>query len=356
MKIIHVPIEPYDRRYTRDWIKQFENCFDKQHQMFFTVMGEINGLELKADTVLDACGTNYFKLTQLQKIIKMIQSGFIKDGDVIFFADLWFPGIESLFYIRDMLKINFKIAGILHAGTWDTADFTCRYGMRDWGHYFEEALFYGVDMVFVATEFHKQLIINDTYNKERDKKIFVTGIPFFGKELRKNHANFGKENIVVFPHRIAPEKHPEMFDNLEIAFRTIAKDMPDVRFIKTIDVTKDSKEYFDLLAKSKVVVSFADQETFGYSVVESVALGCLPIVPNALSYKETIHQDFRYNNIADKHNLASVVRDRLKKYDEYREHYGDTLIQNQSKWENSINFMVYYMRSISDEPMKVKNV
>ena len=102
---------------------------------------------------------------------------------------------------------------------------------------------------------------NNLYNN-----IKVTGIPFYANNLREKYPHDKKENIVVFPHRIAPEKNPEMFDKLALRF-------PEYKFVKTIDVTKTSEEYFELLAKSKIMVSFAQQETFGYSTVEGNGSG-----------------------------------------------------------------------------------
>jgi glycosyltransferase involved in cell wall biosynthesis len=47
-------------------------------------------------------------------------------------------------------------------------------------------------------------------------------------------------------------------------------------------------EYCKLLLESDVVVSTASQEFFGISVVEGVYAGCLPLLPNGLSYPELI--------------------------------------------------------------------
>ena len=46
--------------------------------------------------------------------------------------------------------------------------------------------------------------------------------------------------------------------------------------------------YFDWLRMGTVVVSTALQENFGLAVVEAVRSGCLPLLPNRLSYPELI--------------------------------------------------------------------
>ena len=47
------------------------------------------------------------------------------------------------------------------------------------------------------------------------------------------------------------------------------------------------------------MVSFADQETFGYSTLESMALQNIVVVPNKLSYTETVPERSRYNTIEE---------------------------------------------------------
>lgn len=289
MKVFHLPIESYNNRYTADWVRQFEYEFTQQGAEFVTI-GDSELRTIDEGSVLDAAGTHIYKFIQMMSLMTMIKAKQVQDGDVIFFADLWFPGIESLFYVRDITGIKFKIAGVFHAGTWDPHDFTCRNGMRGWAQHVELGWLHGLDMIFVATQFHKDLIVFNSGSFDPNK-IHVTGIPFYAAALKQAYPIpvEQKENIVVFPHRTDIEKHPEKFDKL-------AKKFPQWKFVKTINTTKSREEYFQLLAKSKVMISFAEQETFGYSTVEAMALGNYVIVPDALSYRETVPKSFRYSN------------------------------------------------------------
>eukprot|EP00980_Cylindrotheca_fusiformis_P029975 scaffold24130_cov142-Cylindrotheca_fusiformis.AAC.5 len=58
---------------------------------------------------------------------------------------------------------------------------------------------------------------------------------------------------------------------------------------------KDRKEYTQWLQKASIVVSTAQHETFGISIVESVYCGALPLLPNRLSYPELFPPD-QYGN------------------------------------------------------------
>lgn len=288
--LYYIPLEEYKTRYTADWVKQFEAEFIRLNIPFNTIKGKSLSNTVSDGGVLNAAGTGYYKSMQLTKVLKLIAQGKITDKDIIFFADLWFPGIENLFYARNLLNLNFKICGILHAGTYDKFDFTVRTGMTPWGRFMEKSILTGADRIYVATNFHKELISSTFETEVLDirSKIVVTGIPFYAEELRTKYKVNKKKNIVVFPHRIAPEKHPELFDEL-------AKKYPSYKFMKCFDYCKTRKQYFKLLAKSKIMVSFAEQETFGYSTVEAMALGCQVLVPNKLSYVETVPSQYRYN-------------------------------------------------------------
>lgn len=340
MKIWHLPIEPYETRYTADWIQQFEDEFSKNNVEYETILGKTNSTKVTDGGVLDACGTHLFKFSQLVNLINRINAGDVHDRDVIFFSDLWFPGIESLFYIRAMLGIKFKICGILHAGTYDSADFTYRTGMRPWGEYLERSWLTEIDKIFVATQFHKTLILNGLKDVDTfaDNKIVVTGLPFYAKKLREKYPVVRKENIVVFPHRLDPEKHPEKFDALVERLNKMAPEL-NITAIRTIESTKSRDEYFSLLAKSKVMVSFADQETFGYSTLESMALGNIVFVPNRLSYTETVPDGFRYND-DEPAMLAVKVINAIANYNEP--------VYDMNRWQFAIRHMIAECEEVSN--------
>lgn len=290
MRIINVPIEPYEERYTQQWYDWFEYYLkDKDH---ITVLGEPLTDKVEVGSVLDVYGTHHYKYTQLAKIVKLIREGEIKTGDIIFFHDLWFPGLEGLAYIRDMSGINFQIRGVLHAGTWDENDFTFKNGMRYWGEHIENGWLAFVDKIYVGSQYHKDLIIQSQQVAEH--KIKVTGLPFDSKEVCRIKKGKGKENIIVFPHRLEEEKNPHLFDTLK---KVLEPHLENWQFIKTKDVCTTKEEYFELLSKAKIAVSFAEQETFGYAMLESISNHCVPVVPNQVSYSTMLlYEDYRYNS------------------------------------------------------------
>ena len=284
MRVINVPIESLEERYSASWNKWFPEAFQDMRIDFVNIYPDTLSDHIKDGSFLDVCGTNYFKAGQLKILTKMLFQDEIGEDDVIFFHDIWCPGIEMLQYIRQGKGMKFKICGILHAGTYDSYDFLAKQGMASWGGPLEEVWFSFIDQIYVATDFHKELILRK--RKIDPDKIKVTGLPIYNKECPDMR---GKENIVVFPHRLDSEKNPQLFDRLSIEAAT-----KGWRFIKSKEECKTKKEYFELLNRSKIAVSFADQETWGIAQQEALFAKCFPVVPDRLSYKEMYLDEFRY--------------------------------------------------------------
>jgi len=295
MKIINVPIEPLEERYSAQWDTWFCNHLAVDIIDYDNVYGrKYEGI--KDGSFLDVVQTNIYKATQLRKICKILtkkefQTNSAQDV-VVFFQDIWFPGLEMLAYIRDGIGLKFKICGCLHAGTYDPNDFLAKQGMGKWGEKLEESWFEIVDAIFVATEYHRDLI------KQRRKiaphKIHVTGFPIYADEI-DHTKGIKKENIIVFPHRLDEEKRPDLFGRLKEECKCM-KEFKGWVWLKSKDACRNKKEYYELLARSKIAISFAEQETWGIAMQEAVFNGCYPIVPDKLSYSKMYERCFRYND------------------------------------------------------------
>lgn len=293
-RVLFFPIEKLEERYSADWYKWFVSEFEK-YKVDFHVFDPIPlSDKITSGSFLDVCGTNWYKAIQIKQFSEFVYRGNIKDSDVVFLMDAWFPGLESIAYIRDALNLKFKICGIFHAGTYDPYDFLTKKGMGYWGKSLEESWFRILDKIFVATKFHKRLL-----TETRDinpNKIVVTGLPTM---LNPPLDNDNKENIIVFPHRLDSEKNPESFSLMEEGIIGKILKKAGWKFVFSKKSTKSKSEYYDLLWRSKISVSFADQETFGIAMIESVMNGCFPVVPDRLSYSELYHPIFHYHSFND---------------------------------------------------------
>lgn len=283
MSLWLMPLEPIEERYTGQWYEWFPEVLGLEGIEYEMIDGEAVESELEGEFFLDPIATNIWKSTQLRNLLGRIDNGEVTDGDTIFFFDLWYPGIESLAYIRDLTGIEFEIAGVLHAGTYDPHDLTAQAGMDSWGQDLENSWFSFIDTAFVATMYHKNLLMKQRKTWEMD--LQVTGLPVDIKRLVKMRSEGERNDRVVFTGRQSDEKGWPFIRELR---------QKGYNVFSTLSYDFDKDEYYEFLADSKAVIAPSKQETFGYGVVEGMALGCEPIVPDALAFQQTVPDGSRY--------------------------------------------------------------
>lgn len=295
MKIIHVPLELIENRYSEQWFRWFnQHDLFKKHVVDTIIPASGISQTIEVGEFLDVIKTNHFKAEQLQEIMQLFHDKKVDEETIFFFMDGWFPGIEMLAYVRDALKIPFKIVAILHAGTWDSYDYISRCGMKRWARWIEAGWHEIFDAVFVGSFFHKNLILDQLGFKYADK-IHITGLPIYPEFVwTQEDKNLNdKEFNILFPSRIAPEKNPQHFDKL---IEILQPTLPKWKFIKTQEFCKSKSEYYALLNRSSIAVSFSDQETFGIAMMEATLCGCIPLLPNRLAYPEFYPKEFLIHN------------------------------------------------------------
>jgi len=314
--LVNVPIEPIPYRYSCQWDTWFKTFFisqwvNKLNNTLLTICPAPLNNEIHHGRFLDSIGTNYYKSAQLQSIMQNIYDGKIPKNSIFFFHDLWFPGIEQIAYTSDLLGLNFRITGCLHAGAYDPNDFLYQNNLGRWAVHFEHALLSLADCVFVATEYHKQLILK---SRSCDpNKIKVTGFPIYFDEINKiqHKEKIKKENIIIFPNRLDPEKNPEIFIELQHKFSKDKK-FASWKWLKTVEEYTTKENYYKLLLKAKIAISFSDQETWGIAMQECLAAGCMIFVPDKLSYVEMYDDELRYSSI---YNLENKLKKFISKKD-----------------------------------------
>jgi len=291
-----LPLELLDKRYTILTRKWYSEKFKKSNFKLVMIEGQQLLDEIKEGSFLDCCSTIHYKSTQIAKFAKMASENKIEKNSIVFVDDIWFPGIKGIRYIEGFKKLNLKLYGVLHAGSYVPSDDVATKLDKKWTRKFEECLFELFDGIFVGSNFHKKLV--ERTFKKKFNNIHVTGLPFEPDDVRcdKDLSWESKDNIVIFPHRIHPEKQPYLFDKLQ---EQVKKQVPNVEFIKTMEHNLSKRELYKLMSKSKVMFSAALQENFGFSTLECCSVGCIPIVPNRLVYPEFYPEELLYNNFQE---------------------------------------------------------
>ena len=340
MTIYIVDIEAVDTRYTKQW----KEYLPKQLQRSTNVDVEvISGGETPQATTpgafLNFGGTNVYKSKQLETIGEMFCNGTVKDGDYFIYTDAWNPTVVQLRYMAELLGVNISIGGLWHAGSYDPQDFLGRLiGNKPWVRNAERSMFDCYDHNFFATQFHIDLFLQTFKNKNNPKefqqvnedKIKRVGWPmeYLATSL-DSYKNMPKEDIILFPHRVAPEKQVEIF-------RDLKEQLPQYEFIVCQEKELSKNEYHNLLGRAKMVFSANLQETLGISWYEGLLVDTIPMVPDRLSYSEMADQTFKYPSIWTK-NFAQYEKFKpqlVEKIEDYMENYNDYKIPMNSQLYN----------------------
>jgi glycosyltransferase involved in cell wall biosynthesis len=296
MTVFLVDLESVPTRYTCEWKTHVPKLLRDNGFDVVVVEGDLDIPEATTPgAFLNFGGTNMYKATQVHKLAEMFTKGCIEAGDHIIFTDAWHPGIINVKYMSELLNIPVITHGLWHAGSYDPNDFLGRLvGDKPWIRHAEQSMIASYDHNWIATAAHFDLM-RKTYDVYLNPTFNRTGWPMeYTHDMIAPKLWAKKENIIVFPHRIAPEKRLDLFQ--ELASRP---ELKHYQFCIAMEMNLTKTEYHELLQRSKFAVSFADQETLGISMYESACAGACPIVPNRLSYTEMYDPLFKQADSID---------------------------------------------------------
>ena len=283
MTVWLLPIEPFEERYTSDWLRWWPADLRAAGLDVRLILGSQGEGERSAGEWLDPTATWKWKGTQVAQLAKVWSE--IRDGDVVLSLDGWGPATTAALYMRATTSKQVKVVGYMHAGCWDPHDFLSRRGCSSWGLHVERGWAVGCDLLLVGSESAANMIRRHLTPQAR---IAVVGCPLKPAELEKYWTPWNKRsNVVVFPHRLAPEKGLDIWDDLQATFTEKWRGL-DVTWVRSRDVYTNKESLYSLLGEARVVVSCARQETFGIVMQEGIALGAHPVWPDRLSYPEVM--------------------------------------------------------------------
>jgi hypothetical protein len=177
---------------------------------------------------------------------------------------------------------------------------------------------------FFASDFHIDMftdVFDPDYAMDWDK-ISRVGWPMeYLKNSLDSYKGMEKRDLILFPHRVAPEKQVEIF-------RDLKERLPQYEFVVCQEQQLSKNEYHNLLGEAKLVFSANLQETLGISWYEGALVDAIPMVPDRLSYSEMALPEFKYPSAwtedydAYLHNKDKVIAQIVN----YMENYEDLLV------------------------------
>jgi hypothetical protein len=335
MTIFLVDLEAVETRYTGQWKTHVPAILRKISNDVHIISGPTDIPQATTPgAFLNFGGTNIYKAAQVEQMGRLFCSGAVKPGDHFIFTDAWHPGIINLKYMSELLQIPVTTHGLWHAGSYDPQDFLGRLiGNAKWVRRAELSFYHAFDHNYFATEFHVKMFFDnllhngdpvenpwyaeDWTERYESGKIVKTGWPMeYMEDTLLMYKNMPKRDLILFPHRIAPEKQVEIF-------RDLATHLPQYEFVVCQDQQLTKNEYHNLLGEAKLVFSANLQETLGISWYEGAIVDAIPMVPDRLSYSEMALDAFKYPSVwtKDWENYEAYRPDICNRIMQYMENY-----------------------------------
>ena len=326
MTIHIVDIEAVDTRYTKQWKEYLPRKLKRStNENVNVISGGDTPQATTPGAFLNFGGTNVYKSKQLEQIGEMFCNGKVSNGDYFLYTDAWNPTVVQLKYMAELLGVDITVGGLWHAGSYDSQDFLGRLiGNKPWVRHAEMSMFECYDDNFFATDFHIDMftdVFDEDYALDYDK-ISRVGWPMeYLKNSLDSYKGMEKRNLILFPHRVAPEKQVDIFNDL-------AQQLPEYEFVVCQDRELTKNEYHNLLGEAKMVFSANLQETLGISWYEGALVDAIPMMPDRLSYSEMALPEFKYP--------SKWTED----YTTYRKHRGEVVDKIRNYMENYSDYLV----------------
>ena len=319
-KLWYMGLEPYKARYTlqlQDWN---EAVFKRRGINYELVTGETisNDQAIVTGQVLDAHGRTYFGMSQLMNLVRKMKQGEVTHEDVIYFEDMFQPGIESLPYILDQIDPAHRprIAVRCLAQSIDPDDFVHVWGMAKWMGLYEKMVDSFADIVLASNE---EMVMHMKIAGWEAPLYNISGLAFGKDEVRARVPGplkpFNERTMRVgFAARWDQEKQPDFFMDLAERFHSQNPNcefavfsgsklksnnnsyMNRTRDLQARGVLKiyedlEKNDYYTLLNDTRVLFNCALQDWVSNTVSEADTLGANVLYPAYRSFPETFAND-----------------------------------------------------------------
>ena len=321
MKIFYMGLEPYEGRYTLQLQEWTERAFKKRGVNYVVVPGTTidNSKAIVTGQVLDAHGRSYFGMSQIMNLVKMMKAGEVTSDDIVFFEDMFQPGMESLPYIMQQSPAEYRPKVWIRclAQAIDPDDFIHVWGMSKWMSLYEEMCNEFVTGVLATNE---EMVAHMKIANWKAPVYNISGLSFGKEEVQsrvKNIKPFEERTMrVIFGARWDQEKQPGFFMDM-IEHWNANKRLPLVEFCicvggplrsnnkvyvdrarqmekeGTLKIYENLKknEYYNILADSRVLFNCALQDWTSNTVSEADSLGTNVLFPAYRTFPEVFAND-----------------------------------------------------------------
>jgi hypothetical protein len=322
-KLFYMGLESYEARYTLQLTEWNRRVFDRRGLDVVYVPGETidNTKSISVGQVLDAHGRSFFGMSQMMNLVQMMRNGECTGQDVVYFEDMFQPGIESLPYIMDQIpqEQRPKVWVRCLAQAIDPDDFVHVWGMAKWMSLYEHMVNEFVTGVLATNE---EMVAHMRIAGWTAPIYNISGLAFGKDEVLERIG--GKQNIrpfdqrtrrVGFAARFDQEKQPGFFMDLIEMYGQLTSEPCEFAIFSGGPLRSNNPEYinrarqlesngklkiyenltknqyYELVNDTRVLFNCALQDWVSNTVSEADTLGCNVLYPAYRSFPETFAND-----------------------------------------------------------------
>jgi hypothetical protein len=259
-------------------------------------------------------------MSQMMNLVQLMKNGDVTGEDVIYFEDMFQPGIESLPYIMDQIPAEQRPKVFVRclAQAIDPDDFVHVWGMQKWMSAYEKMVDSFADAILATNE---EMVMHMKVAGWQAPIYNISGLAYGKAEVRSRVPGelkpFAERKLRVgFAARWDQEKQPDFFMDLIEAWHNQHADYPvefavlsggplrsnNSKYLERaseleakgmLKIYKDLKknDYYNLVNDSRVLFNCALQDWVSNTVSEADALGCNVLYPAYRSFPETFAND-----------------------------------------------------------------
>ena len=322
-KLYYMGLESYEARYTLQLTEWNRRVFERRDLDVVYVPGTTidNTQSISVGQVLDAHGRSYFSMSQMMNLVQLMKNGEVTHEDVIYFEDMFQPGIESLPYIMDQIPAEQRPQVFVRclAQAIDPDDFVHVWGMAGWMSTYERMVNQFVTGVLATNE---EMVAHMRIAGWTAPIYNISGLAFGKDEVLERIG--GVNNIrpfaerprrVGFAARFDQEKQPGFFMDLIEMYHELTTEPCEFaiysggplrsnnrKFIDRADTLAQQgklkiydniskNEYYAHLNNTRVLFNCALQDWVSNTVSEADTLGANVLYPAYRSFPETFAND-----------------------------------------------------------------
>ena len=314
-------LESYEARYTLQLTEWNRRVFDRRGLDVVYVPGSTidNTKSISVGQVLDAHGRSYFGMSQMMNLVQMMRNGECSGEDVVYFEDMFQPGIESLPYIMDQIPAEQRPKVFVRclAQAIDPDDFVHVWGMSKWMSLYEQM----VNEFATVLATNEEMVAHMRIANWTAPIYNISGLAFGKAEVQARVNNQIKpwaerSNRIFFAARFDQEKQPDFY--MDLIERVKATDWGqgyefavfsggplrsnNQRYLdRAYRLEAEGKlkiykglqknDYYNLVNDSKLIFNCALQDWVSNTVSEADALGANVLYPAYRSFPETFAND-----------------------------------------------------------------